>query len=374
MKRVKQKFQHTAWRYENMYPKYVSIVQTGANWIPFSTIKFSDEQMQEFTDGYEVASVKFPNTYGEGQAKQYLDSKGFTDYTLQFLDDGGIIVENPATFTDIKTITMGDIEVNIGKTNKAAKQVKTKIEDATPSTVDIKAEDTIALEDNITVEVDNVEDVADATEDTVEDVVSVSASTDDSVIETIEPIVDVAQTDTTISLAENPYIDRLKNDNPYSTVDTLLYQLRYRLVDILESKVDYAPRIIQETASFAEAIILSFSATDMLPEDSVVTGIVDTPAEESTETEDSVAMSDSNTNTVSTEDTSNTLVKLQEQVNELTNIVEKALNSKTSVDNTSVMMQTSKADVSAFDKGADIEAPRASSPHVLKQQKNLFGY
>jgi hypothetical protein len=169
MKRTAKKLEQKAWRYEDMYPQFVSIVETGANFIPFSTIKFADLG-QEFTEGYDVAKIVFPISFSSDEIQKFLDDKQIIEYSVKLNEDGSSYVENPNLdlFEDTKTITMSDgVEIQVGKTTKATKQVKTKIEESKPVIVFSEVEEL----ESVIVTADSgevVDEVVDGTVDEVE--------------------------------------------------------------------------------------------------------------------------------------------------------------------------------------------------------------
>lgn len=76
MKRKAKKVEQKAWKWENMYPQFVSIVETGANFIPFSSIKFSADEIDgDYSEGYDIAKIVFNTNHTEQHAKQFLEEK-----------------------------------------------------------------------------------------------------------------------------------------------------------------------------------------------------------------------------------------------------------------------------------------------------------
>ncbi len=373
MKRIKRSVTQRAWKYDEMFPTFVSIVPTGANRIPFAALKLSEDG--EYGEGYEIKQIIFGAQFTEESATAYLEDKGITDYSLQKLSDGRLYVENSHEFTDVKSISLDNIEVFVGKTDYAAKQVKTQIVSGNPvmkleDNVDtLEGEATVALEDATSTEVVTEEvtatEVADAepvdvkledNQETVEEPVEETTETVEGETTTeVEESTEVTE----LALSDNCYIDSLKDNNAYYVVDTFIYKLRYNLQDILESKVDIDTRVKDEVVKFADAIVAHFNAIESIPE---------------IETED-LQMSDQSSIATAIEATPESLLietitkKLAEFQEKLDSALEK---STPEVDNTTIMLQTSKADVTAFDQSQTTEV-KPQVKQVTSNTKNLFG-
>lgn len=376
MKRTTRNVKQKAWKYIDMFPKFVSIVKTGANRIPFSALKLSEDD--GFVEGYDIQKIVFGKAYNETVARMYLEDKGIVDYELTQQDDGLLFIESSNEFTDIKKISLNDMDIFVGKTDTATKQIKTKIISEEPImqlddenkedevvTVDTSKEpnaDTAKLEDT---QID--EPVVDEHADELGVESNIEPDTNSTIVtdkpETVEGDVkleDKVAEDEFVSVElANSYISDLKAHAAYATVDSFIYTLRRNLIQLLEKGENLSDGIKGEVDTFATAVVSAFVAVKGIPD------------------EDTVALSDEPTgeNAVDSTDENSTdkdiITKLSELIDQkLQSLAETA---KDVVDKEQVMLQTSKSDAGAFDVSQASDDTKPQKTQVSTNTKNLFG-
>jgi hypothetical protein len=81
MKRTKKTVEKRTYTLKNAFPRFVSIVTRGANFTPFSELKFSDGASMADVEinRIEFAKTNFPT---KDSVEQYLQSNGFEQYTI----------------------------------------------------------------------------------------------------------------------------------------------------------------------------------------------------------------------------------------------------------------------------------------------------
>ena len=392
MKRKAKKVEQKAWKWENMYPQFVSIVETGANFIPFSSIKFSaDEIDSEYTEGYDIAKIVFNTNHTEQHAKQFLEEKNVVDYELKTDDAGKLYVDNPnlESFSDVKVITMQDgIEVHVGKTDKATVQSKTKIEEAEPMlkmSDEAETVETVALESEVAPETEEVV-AEEATDETDLEEVYEEGAEETVVQETTEEVVQVenkfADNKTlellgefiSTKMSDNEFTNYVDAKKTYLTMELLSYKLMDSVFYALQEE-DRETKVLQVAAQFGEAVLKLYNALDTVnmssdeddEEDEDEEDLDQTGAKIIGEEEPEVLLEASTTEvdtiTPAIQDLSSELKAIKAELDELKKQKE--------VDSTNVLMQTSKADVGAFDKSPTLED---NKPGVYANNtKNLFG-
>lgn len=386
MKRKAKKVEQKAWKWENMYPQFVSIVETGANFIPFSSIKFSADEIDgDYSEGYDIAKIVFNTNHTEQHAKQFLEEKNVVDYELKTDEAGKLYVENPEleSFSDIKVITMQDgVEVHVGKTDKATVQAKTKIEEAEPV---LKMSDETEVVETVALEAEVAEEVAEETN--LEEVYEEGAEAE--VTEEVSEVADEAVTEEnkfqdkkTVELlgemisarmSDNEFTNYVDSRKTYLTMELLSYKLMDTVFYALQEE-DRETKVLAVAAQFGEAVLKLYNALDTVnmssdedDEDEEDEDLDQTGARIIGEEEPEVLLEASTTETVSiipaVEELTSELKALKAELEEIKKQKE--------VDSNNVLMQTSKADVGAFDKSPTLEdnQPKAHSVST----KNLFG-
>lgn len=392
MKRKAKKVEQKAWKWENMYPQFVSIVETGANFIPFSSIKFSaDEIDSEYTEGYDIAKIVFNTNHTEQHAKQFLEEKNVVDYELKTDDAGKLYVDNPnlESFSDVKVITMQDgIEVHVGKTDKATVQAKTKIEEAEPvlkmsDEAEAEAVETVSLKDEI---VDGVADEVVAKDEFTEgEEVVADEVTEENVTEEVTETENKFQDKKTVELlgemisarmSDNEFTNYVDSRKTYLTMELLSYKLMDTVFYALQEE-DRETKVLAVAAQFGEAVLKLYNALDTVnmssdeddeedddfeDEDLDQTGAT-IIGEEEPEVLLEASTTEADTITPAIEDLSSEVKALKAELEEIKRQKE--------VDSNNVLMQTSKADVGAFDKSPTLEDNKPSV--YANNTKNLFG-
>lgn len=403
MKRKPVKLERKAWKYDNMYPQFVSVVETGANFIPFSSIKFSEDLGEQLSEGYDIAKIEFSLSFSESDVVKYLDDKQIVDYVIQLKEDGSMYVENPDIehFSDLEVISMSEgVNIYVGKTSKATNQVKTKIEEYEPASTFSEGENQSAEEASVALaseeteeapETETTEDISETEEDTITEDVAVEGEVlevdnveAEPVDETSEVVVQqsegskIAQAilnfhKLKMSDSDNEFLHSVDARKAYITIDLLNYQfldtVYYALLDD-----DRETKIKEASTKFADAVLKVYQGLSLLSmsadyDDEDEEDIDQTGATIIGEEEPLVLLSDTAEDNV--DSIKNTLESLQNEILSLKDELTK-INATKTVDSEKVLMQTTKADVSVFDKGSTLE--ETNKPSALnKSTKNLLG-
>lgn len=391
MKRKAIKLKQKAWKYDDMYPSFVSVVKTGANKVPFSMIKMSEDEAVK--EGLDIKKITFSLGTSETYVKSFLSNRAIEDYTIQTDEQGRLFVENPSEFSDVKSIVLEDgTEVDVGVTSSAVEQEKTKIEDYEETTAFSEDKEDVVItanEDTADEVVDSEVVETEATDTEVKEEEAeilaseqeVEAETKEEVSEQLsEPKVTAQLSEDQLSVVKHLIDMKLKEHNDYTEFvdnykimimfDTVFWLFRDKLA---RAFTDSEPserngKVMYEATEFGKACVAIYNTLDNIslsePEEkSVVETEVIT--DEVSETEE-VKLSEE------TEDTE--INKLILSLKEELEAIKKQLanNEEENVDNTKLIMQTSKADVGAYDKPGIEPTAQASQP-LSKHTRNLFG-